>query len=156
MDDPLDGDDFNELVALIRGGAAAQREKADRDMIDACDRFLRDRLEPMYAPAITAKLKSGTRTRTIYKSTFRGFVDYCAYLGVPPLPAKAGIIAGYLDELLVEKGADVARLRREVAAIGFAHRAMDLDDPTSDPLIAAMVRTASNSSKGGANGTTTH
>ena len=137
------GEDFSETISLIEDGAKAQRERATRETVDYVDKYLRDRLEPMYMGAIAAKLKSGKRTRTIYKSTFRGFADYCAYLDIPPLPARAGIIAGYLDDLLVEKGADAARLRREVAAIGFAHRAMDLPDPTDDPLIAAMVRTAS-------------
>ena len=54
------------------------------------------------------------------------------------MPASPAVVAAYLENLR-DSGATAAHLRREKAAISFVHNQCMEADPTTDPLIAAII-----------------
>jgi hypothetical protein len=69
------------------------------------------------------------------------FHDFCAPMDVRCLPARAGIVAAFLDNEL-EAGASYGAIKKHVEAISYFHRLNESFDPTQDELIKAILRAA--------------
>jgi hypothetical protein len=130
---------------LLDQAVAAKREM-QRQLLAELEAGLRSEFEDKYAEQIAARRGATDRTRTAYKSTFsNGYVEYLRGISeavgfsIPTLPATPGLIANYFS-ILIEMGADAAKLRRELCAISFANRAFDHPDPADSPLLRAMVK----------------
>jgi hypothetical protein len=77
-------------------------------------------------PTITAEVKSD----------FAQFEKFCARERYPALPTDPTPIAEFV-RILADNAAHAERLRD---AISLVHRSLKLADPTSDPLVRAVVR----------------
>jgi site-specific recombinase XerD len=89
--------------------------------------------------ALAVRRSRAEATLVAYESDWRSFSTWCAALGLSPLPAAPGTVAGYLVELA--DAADdrsprrIATLRRRLAAISEAHRMANAPNPTGDALV---------------------
>ena len=77
-------------------------------------------------------------TRRNYRAGFAEFVRWCETHHRESLPAAPGAVADYLSAL-AEGGAKASTLNLRRCAIGFAHRAANLADPTSSELVSAVL-----------------
>ncbi len=72
-----------------------------------------------------------------YRSDWGEFTAWCDQHFVPPLPAAAATISGYLTEL-ARHGAKVRTMSRRLSAIKFAHQLRNLPDPTRHARVVAV------------------
>ena len=79
---------------------------------------------------IDQALQDSRSANTQYRSTWRGWADWCAGHGHATMPADPIHVAAYLAER-TEQGAVAATVRTIRAAIGAAHRDQGADDPTA-------------------------
>ena len=142
------------LDAIVAGALVAL------DHLDALEPYL-----PALAPGDRERVDryvgraSAEATLRAYKSDWRLFCAWCAEAGYRPLPATPGTVAAFLT-LLAETGfapreprrtktgrilprkepAALGRttIGRRLAAIVFAHRAADMEPPTSQPDAARL------------------
>lgn len=77
-------------------------------------------------------------TETAYAACIRAFRDWASENRKMAFPATPETLALFLAGI-ADKGYAVTTLRRYVSAIGAAHVADGLDDPTKTPLIAALL-----------------
>jgi hypothetical protein len=115
------------------------------------DRLVRDSLEKRYAPQLIECATKVPRTRQSYIATFKHFKSFCADVNVTSLPARAGTVAAYLHQHILD-GASPEKIRRLVAAVSYAHRIKEFFDPTEDELVRAIVYSTTKAKRGTANG----
>ncbi len=81
-------------------------------------------------------------TRRAYLGHWQAFSAWCAGNGYSPAPASAETVAAHLAALAGTASASTLKVRR--AAVGAAHRAAGMDDPTGSELVkralAGLVR----------------
>jgi hypothetical protein len=141
-------DDFRRTV--VRGALAEQEDQAKAEEAEAC-RELRKRLEDEYRRYIVEKDAQSDSTLRQYTISCKQFLKWCdeanfikfdTRKGRLQHPADPVIIAAFLNDEL-KAGVKPALIRRHVSAISWIHRFARLADPTSDPLVRAMVYYAS-------------
>jgi len=88
---------------------------------------------------------SATATLRAYRSDWRLFCTWCDTRGYRALPATPAIVAAFLSELATTGSAfssgralSKASIGRRLAAIVFAHRAAELEPPTTQAGAAAL------------------
>lgn len=75
-----------------------------------------------------------------YTSDARLFDAWCRAHGMPrSIPATSGIVAGFLAAEAA-RGLKASTIGRRLAAIGYAHRLVDLPDPTKTEAVRRVVR----------------
>lgn len=77
-------------------------------------------------------------TRRNYRAGFAEFASWCEVNRRESLPATPGTVCDYLSAL-AERGAKASTLNLRRCAIGFAHRAANVADPTSSELVSAVL-----------------
>src|SRR5450631_4474408 len=75
-------------------------------------------------------------TRRAYGHDVADFSAWCTAHGFAALPAAPEAVALYLDELVQQKK-KLATIARRLAAIRFAHRAAEEEDPVGRTLVVA-------------------
>src|SRR5450631_171477 len=75
-------------------------------------------------------------TRRAYAHDVADFTNWCSTQGFAALPAAPEAVALYLDELVQQKK-KLATIARRLAAIRFAHRAAEEEDPVGRTLVVA-------------------
>ena len=105
------------------------------------DRGDRDRVDHFLSRA------SADATLRAYRSDWRLFNTWCDARGYPALPASPIVTAAFLSELASDgsaysKGRPLSKssIGRRLAAIVFAHRAAELEPPTTQAGAAALDR----------------
>jgi site-specific recombinase XerD len=87
-----------------------------------------------------ALAEKATATVRAYRTDVRLFMAWCYRQGVAGgFPAAPDIVAGFLAAEAV-RGVKAATIGRRVAAIGYAHRLLDLPDPTTTETVRRQVR----------------
>jgi integrase len=145
--------------------AAARVDRADLDTIVADSLVIVERVQSLepYLPQLApddrervdgyVRRASADATLRAYKSDWRLFCVWCQESGYRPLPAAPATVAAFLT-LLAERGFSPqeprrtklgtvlgkATIGRRLAAIVFAHRAADVEPPTSQPDAARLER----------------
>jgi hypothetical protein len=116
---------------------AAEREATLDRLEKAISVYVGDELQAEFA----AQRQSEEARKRAYLGAFNRFRQYCARYStpLPHLPAAPAAIAAFLVSEM-EKGQ--AHLNRLCAAIAVMHKRVDMPDPTSDPLVRAVVRLA--------------
>lgn len=156
MDRNGGGHEAGDLAAIV-GGAVVLL-----DQVTSLEPFLPD-LTPGDRERVDAYVARASAEATLraYKSDWRLFCAWCGENGYCPLPASPATVAGFLT-LLAERGfvpteprrtkrgvvlprkAPVplgrATIGRRLAAIVFAHRAADLEPPTTQPDAARLEK----------------
>ena len=94
----------------------------------------------------TLRHTRAANTLRAYASDWADFVTWCAGLGLRPLPATAGTVAGYLSELKAppddRRPATVATLTRRLAALSQIHQACGYPNPCAAQLVKDFMRGA--------------
>jgi hypothetical protein len=119
--------------------AAAAERAADQEATQhAIEAVMVDYLRDQIAEELAEQKPSATDKRS--REDFLRFKSYCAELDVPHLPASPPAVAAFLTS-------EIARgrphMRRVIKAISSTHHKADLQDPTSDLLVKALLRLAS-------------
>ena len=116
---------------------AAEREATLDEIEKAITVHVGEELEAEFA----AQRQSEEKRKRAHLGSFLRFKEYCARYSppLPHLPAAPAAIAAFLTSEM-EKGQ--GHLNRLCAAIAVMHKRVDLPDPTSDPLVRAVVRLA--------------
>jgi site-specific recombinase XerD len=90
---------------------------------------------------------SATATLRAYRSDWRLFCTWCDARGYRSLPATPAVVAAFLTELATTGSAfsqgralSKASIGRRLAAIVFAHRAAELEPPTTQAGAAALEK----------------
>ena len=78
-------------------------------------------------------------TRRVYGAQWRLFDEWCAEVGLTPLPAEPLTVARYLAHRAGE-GATIATLRLAASAIAKAHEWAKLESPCRDPGVRASLK----------------
>ena len=78
-------------------------------------------------------------TRRTYAVQWRSFDDWCAQVGLRPLPAEPLTVARYLAAR-ANAGASIATLRLATSAITKAHEWAKLESPCRDPGVRASLK----------------
>jgi len=84
-----------------------------------------------------ARESRAANTRRAYRSDWRDFSNWCAHHGRTALPATPETVALYLAALA--ETLKTATLQRRLAAISQAHKAADLDTPTTDRAVRRVM-----------------
>ena len=87
-------------------------------------------------------------TRSNYLSQWKQFCIWTSHLGVSALPADPLHVATYLTELVSGRGHKPATLYVTVAAIGFIHRVLGMEDPSNSSEVKRAIKGAFRSSEG--------
>ena len=94
---------------------------------------------PLPDGATSAPGARADNTERALRSDLRLFAAWCAARSVPALPASAETLAAFVDAMARERAP--ATVRRYVASIAAAHRAMGLEKTTrSEPVRRALAR----------------
>jgi integrase len=103
-------------------------------------------LAPMLPAAVQeavdafAQADKATATIRAYRNDVRLFTAWCYRQGVAGgFPAAPDVVAGFLAAEAV-RGVKASTIGRRVAAIGYAHRLLDLPDPTTTETVRRQVR----------------
>ena len=88
--------------------------------------------------AYTAKSKSSNTLRG-YTADLADFQTWCVNHDTRAVPAVPQTVVDYLTAL-ADGGLSVSTIQRRVAAIAFAHRTNNLDDPTTDPAVRVLLQ----------------
>ena len=141
---PLVDPDIAEAVNIANEKWELERREQDEQAIAA---LLRETLKKVYGDTIEEPREPSAWTRARYISEFSKFALWCLSQHLLPfldpprsLPAKPELVASYLHHLATS-GAH-SKLRSVSAAISRAHRLAQLPDPTSDVLVAGVLRAA--------------
>ena len=78
-------------------------------------------------------------TMRAYKADWREFQDWCVARGRPSLPASPATVANFAS-MLADGGKKVSTIARKMAAIRFHHRGANLDNPTDNAGVAAILK----------------
>ncbi len=81
-------------------------------------------------------------TKRSYSTQWRRFVSWTRWKRVPALPADPVHVAVYLAERMEVYNHKPATLRAAAAAVSYAHRAADLEDPCASPEVKSALRSA--------------
>jgi hypothetical protein len=121
--------------------AAAEREAAQEELKSQLEQTIGNYLKNEIAEELEAqkKLSAGSNNKQS-RSDFLRFREHCLRLGLPALPAAPATVAAFLTSE-IDKGRP--HLRRLIKSISQTHLRCDLHDPTSDLLIRALLRLAS-------------
>ena len=129
----------------------AELSAAHRDQIDMIDMDVRIVAHTVTSPAVTGtgltevqqnrvlqaiENSMAPNTRRAYESGWNAWCKWCSENMHREMPAAAEHVGAYLADRAAD-GAKIATVRSARAAIGAAHRAMNLDDPT----LTATVKT---------------
>ena len=94
---------------------------------------------PQAACAASARGALADNTERAMRSDLRLYAAWCEARGVPALPARAETVAAFVDAMAKQRAP--ATVRRYVASIAAAHRAMGLEKTTrSEPVRRALAR----------------
>ena len=94
---------------------------------------------PLGACATSARGALADNTERAMRSDLAIYAAWCGARGVPALPARAETLAAFVDAMASERAP--ATVRRYVASIAAAHRAMGLEKTTrSEPVRRALAR----------------
>jgi hypothetical protein len=104
------------------------------------------RLSEMYGSHIDPPRTLTEAEKQDYLASCKVFAEYCAKL-IPEfpircLPPRPGIVAAFLHELKRDNGATHAELKRHVDAIRYLANLNETADPTDDPLVQAILKSA--------------
>ena len=95
--------------------------------------------DPLAACAKAARGALSTNTERAMRSDLAIYAAWCEARAVPALPASAETLAAFVDAMAKERAP--ATVRRYVASIAAAHRAIGLEKTTrSDPVRRALQR----------------
>lgn len=83
-----------------------------------------------------AQLDRSPRTLRAYASQWRGFVAWCASVGVEPLPASPETVCAWMAARAADHGVKVATIAVGLTAIDSAHRACGLTSRKGHPTVA--------------------
>jgi hypothetical protein len=129
-------------AAVAEQAAAAELAAAElEELLDRIEKvitvYVGDELQAEFA----AQRQSEESRKRAHLGAFLRFKQYCANFStpLPYLPAAPQAIAAFLA---TEIAKGQAHLNRLCAAIGTMHKRVDLPDPTTDPLVRAVVRLA--------------
>lgn len=145
-----------DLDAIVAGAVVVL------DQVTSLEPYLPD-LSPGDRERVDAYVGRASADATLraYKSDWRLFCAWCAEAGYRPLPATPGTVAAFLTllaetgfsprEPLRTKGGRIiprqeprplgkATIGRRLAAIVFAHRAADMEPPTTQPDAARLEK----------------
>ena len=116
---------------------AAERQATLDEIEKAITVYVADELQTEFAE----RKQSEDKKKRAHLGSFLKFKEYCARYTppLPHLPAAPAAIAAFLTSEM-DKGQ--GHLNRLCAAIAVMHKRVDLPDPTSDPLVRAVVRLA--------------
>jgi hypothetical protein len=116
---------------------AAELEATLDQIEKAITVYVADELQAEFAE----QRKSEESRKRAHLGAFNRFKTYCTRFStpLPYLPAAPAAIAAFLT---TEMAKGQAHLNRLCAAIAVMHKRVDLPDPTTDPLIRAVVRLA--------------
>ena len=78
-------------------------------------------------------------TQRAYRADSRAFADWCAGESIPPLPASAEAVAGFI-RAQARAGCAVASIRRRVSTISRLHRAAGLPNPCGHELVRLALK----------------
>jgi len=73
-----------------------------------------------------------------YRSDFEQYIKWCAFKNIPPIPATAGNLAIYVDELT--HTCKSATIRRRVNSLGTIFKLSRHPDPSKDPEVVLAVK----------------
>ena len=79
------------------------------------------------------------RTRKEYEGQLRQFAAWCASVGATFVPATSDTVTAHLSAL-ADSGKSASTIMVRVAAIAFAHRRLDLADPTEAERVKQVLR----------------
>jgi hypothetical protein len=138
-----DSDEIDRCIEEDRRKEAAAAEyeaelEATLDRIEkAITVYVGDELQAEFA----AQRQSEESRKRAHLGAFLRFKQYCTNFStpLPHLPAAPAAIAAFLS---TEIAKGQSHLNRLCAAIALMHKRVDLPDPTTDPLIRAVVRLA--------------
>jgi hypothetical protein len=138
-----DSDEIDRRIAEERRRASEAAEVAAKReaILDHIEKeitvYVGDELQAEFA----AQRQSDETKKRMHLGAFVRFREYCAGYStpLPHLPAAPAAIAAFLT---TEMSKGQAHLNKLCAAIAVMHKRVDLTDPTTDPLVRAVVRLA--------------
>ena len=86
-----------------------------------------------------ARVEKAASTLRAYRSDACLFDRWCAAQGLPSIPATPAMVAAFLAAEAA-RGAKASTLTRRAAAIGYAHRVLELADPTQGETVKRVLR----------------
>jgi hypothetical protein len=128
-----------ELVAEELEAAAEARRAEQRDLENQLEALMLNYLREEIAEELGSRKKPSAGLNKRSREDFKRFREHCAKLDLPHLPASPPTVAAFLTSEL-DKGRP--HLRRLIKLISATHKLADLNDPTSDLLIRALLRLA--------------
>jgi hypothetical protein len=134
-----------QIRLLVHGHWYEHEVKTQRDEAMACQRAYAE-LEDEYMNFLILNETKNPRTVQLYATSAKHFIEFCDVLGLCSRPANPATVAVFLDAEL-KMGTQPSMIRRHVAAISYWHRVGNIADPTSDPLVKALVLSSTKSAK---------
>lgn len=107
------------------------------NLLPPADRLPSPRLDDR-ARAYVQESKAKNTTRA-YRSAFTDFTEYCRSRGLRMLPAEPQTVLDYVV-WLADGAQKVSTIQVKLSAIGFAHRANELNDPTQHPSVQIVMQ----------------
>ena len=96
-------------------------------------------IEASAAADAYALAEKSAGTRKAYKADLDDFATWCARTGAPAAPATSESVAAYLAAL-ADAGKAASTIMRRHAAIAYAHRRLELPDPTGSERVKQVLR----------------
>ena len=116
------------VPSLPIGMIAAHEITLSSELIDASD-----------SADAYARAETSDGTRKAYEADLRHFAAWCERTGACLAPATPDAVAAYLA-WLADGGLSASTVDRRLAAIGFAHRRLGLDNPSLSERVKQVVR----------------
>ena len=86
-----------------------------------------------------ARSEKSAGTRKAYEADLRHFSAWCAKVGSAFVPSTPDTVSAYLAAL-ADDGKSASTIMRRLAAIAYAHRRLDLVDPTETERVKQVLR----------------
>jgi hypothetical protein len=132
---------------VIEWGKHYEAEELRKQDEKGLSELLYSVLAKTYARHIVPDLESillSEARKNAYTDSCKKFHQFCENAGMDGircLPARVGIVAGFLYEEL-KAGASYSQIKKHVEAISYFHKLNESYDPTEDELIKAIMRAA--------------
>jgi hypothetical protein len=137
-----------DLEEIERRAAAERKKELEAAEHESVQQETASGIENALIPHVRKELQEEIAARKLspeilrrYRADFTAFKECCGRWGLDYLPAGPPAVAVFLSEESRHGVKHIERLKKSIAAI---HKAADLQDPTEDLLIRAILRLCRN------------
>jgi hypothetical protein len=138
----LDKEYHEDLCNLVAWGKHYRDTELAKLETKACDQAAEKMITTLYGPYIDERKEPDAETLKAYVEICKRFMATCEKHKLTALPPKASSIAFFLDAL-IDEGEPPPALLGALRALSYYARLNEAYDPTSDPMVTAIIKAAS-------------